>query len=345
VLQTPPKPQNYFIEFLDENENVVFSDTISTNMWTVCGRKYYTKWKIRIDGNIVHEFDLTGKRALIWFDSKSIGDTIAWAPYAVEFAKKMNWKVILSTHHNEWFEGAEAYKDIEFIKPGSSTPCDVVYRIGWMRSDDGFYKKYDYYPNQLNTIQLQKTATDILGLEYSEVNHGLFVKEQKRKIKEKYIVIGPQSTAGCKEWPYHYWSALAHMLKERGYRVISLTPKKFELQNVQNIIETNWNNIFNYLIHAEFFIGLSSGLSWINWSLNKPTVMIAGFTRDDHEFTNNTIRVSNDVCIRCWNDSALKFDAGDWDWCPVYKGTEKQHICQKSITPIQVFNSLEKLLN
>jgi len=28
-------------------------------------------------------------------------------------------------------------------------------------------------------------------------------------------------------------------------------------------------------------------------------------------------------------------------WCPVYKRTERQHICQKSITPLQVFNSLK----
>jgi hypothetical protein len=34
------------------------------------------------------------------------------------------------------------------------------------------------------------------------------------------------------------------------------------------------------------------------------------------------------------------FNPGDWDWCPVYKGTKKQHICQKSITPLQVFNHL-----
>jgi hypothetical protein len=34
------------------------------------------------------------------------------------------------------------------------------------------------------------------------------------------------------------------------------------------------------------------------------------------------------------------FDAGDWDWCPIWKGTEKQHICEKSISPLTVFNSL-----
>jgi autotransporter strand-loop-strand O-heptosyltransferase len=98
--------------------------------------------------------------------------------------------------------------------------------------------------------------------------------------------------------------------------------------------------VFSCLYHAEFFIGLSSGLSWVNWALNKETVMIGGFSETEHEFTNNVIRVSNNICIKCWNDPVLVFNSGDWDWCPVYKGTERQHICQKSITPLQVFNLL-----
>ena len=61
---------------------------------------------------------------------------------------------------------------------------------------------------------------------------------------------------------------------------------------------------------------------------------------DDHEFQKNNIRISNSVCIKCWNDPVFAFDAGDWDWCPVYKGTEKQHICQKSITVEQVLSKL-----
>ena len=101
-----------------------------------------------------------------------------------------------------------------------------------------------------------------------------------------------------------------------------------------------WNEVFNILLHSEFFIGLASGLSWINWALGKTTVMIAGFTNNDHEFQHNVIRINSDVCIKCWNDPVLSFDAGDWDWCPVYKGTERQHICQKIINPLDVFSKL-----
>ena len=77
------------------------------------GRKYFTNWTIKINGEIYDRFDIKGKEVLISFESKSVGDTIAWAPYAVDFANKHNCKVILSTFHNSWFKGLEEYKDIQ----------------------------------------------------------------------------------------------------------------------------------------------------------------------------------------------------------------------------------------
>ena len=332
--------KKYKIEFLDEKDNVVHSSNITTGMWTSCARKYYTKWKILVDGIIVDEFDLTNKRVLISMESKSIGDTIAWAPYVVKFAKKHNCKVILSTFHNQWFKDHPNYQGIEFIEPGRTTECFCVFRLGYFRDEKGYWKRLDMYPNQVNTIPLQKVATDILGLDYQELNLGINYIPRKRLISEKYVVIAPESTAGCKEWIYDNWVKLSNSLIEQGYKVVVLTSKPYKIENTINVWNQKWLDVFTYLFHAEIFIGLSSGLSWINWALNKKTVMIAGFSESYNEFISNNIRISNDVCIKCWNDSALMFDPGDWNWCPVYKGTEKQHICQRSITVDQVLNKL-----
>ena len=332
--------ENYFIEFIDGEGKVRFSDTISNNMWTSCGIKYFIPWTIRINGEIVDKLDLTNKRVLISFESKSIGDTIAWAPYAIELMKQKNCQVILSTFHNEWFEGSESYKDIEFINPGQGTNCHVIYKLGWFRDDNNGWKNFSLHPNQPNLIPLQKTATDILGLDFKEVNHGLNYKPKKRPIEPKYVVFGPQSTAGCKEWPFENWVSLSKMMRDLGYEVVILSLKNYHIKDTISNTSKDWYDVFNCLYHAEFFIGLSSGLSWVNWALNKKTVMISGFSENDHEFTKNVTRVSNNLCIKCWNDPVLVFDTGDWDWCPVYKGTERQHICQKSITSLQVFNSL-----
>lgn len=332
--------KKYFVEFIDGNGVVRFSNTITNNMWTSCGIKYYVPWTIKINGEVVDEFNLSGKRILISLESKSIGDTLAWAPYSIELMKQRNCKVILSTFHNEWFKGSENYKDVEFINPGQSVNCDVVYRVGWFRDDVKGWGNLSSNPNQVNLIPLQQTITDILGLEYKEVNHGLNFKPSKRPIKNKYVVFGPQSTAGCKEWPLENWIELSKMLKSEGYEIMILSLTKYKIDGVRVNNTRDWNEVMNCLFHSEFFIGLSSGLSWMNWSLYKTTVMIAGFTQNDHECQTNVIRISNDVCIKCWNDPVLVFDLGDWDWCPVYKNTSHQHICQKSITVSQVFNQL-----
>lgn len=335
------KKLEYLVEFIDADKNeVVHSQRIKNNMWTECGRKYYTNWLIKINGEEVDRFNCNGRRVLISFESKSMGDTLAWAPYAVDFAKKHNCKVILSTFHNDWFQGLKEYENIEFIKPGGVTEAYAVYRIGWFRDEKGLWNKFDRYPNMLNTVPLQQTATDILGLPYYELTYGVDYKKKSRPINKKYIVFGPNSTAGAKEWTYENWVELSKRLIEMGYEVVTLTKSPYKINNVKNICNKPIQEVMNWLHHADLFIGLGSGLSWLNWSLGKKTVMICGFSQDDHEFKSNMIRVSNNVCIKCWNDPVLAFDAGDWDWCPVYKGTTKQHICQKSITVEQVLNKI-----
>jgi len=338
---TGENDQEYYIEFLDENNNIVHKDTITNNMWTKCSRVYYTKWKIKVNEDIIDEFTLDNKRVLIALDSKSIGDTIAWAPYAVDFAKKHNCKVILSTFHNNWFKELEPYKDIEFLEPGQSTKCDVKYQIGWFKGDSGKWNKFEMYPNQVNLIPLQQTATDILGLEFKELNYGINFNIGLRPKKKKYIVFGPQATSGCKEWTYNNWKSLAKMLKQIGYDIVVITGTEYKISYGLNLYGKSWDEVATYLHYAEAFIGLGSGLSWINWALGNHTYMINGFVKEGHEFTSNLTKITNDLCIKCWNDPVHIFDAGDWDWCPVYKGTEYQHICQKSITPLQVFNKLK----
>jgi hypothetical protein len=51
--------KNYYVEFLDENDNVIYSSEIKTGMWTSCNKKHYKKWKIKINGKIVHDLNNT----------------------------------------------------------------------------------------------------------------------------------------------------------------------------------------------------------------------------------------------------------------------------------------------
>ena len=337
--------KSYLVEFINADTNqVLYSTHISNNMLTQCGKEYYIPWLIKINGKEHTRLNLKEQRVLISLESKSLGDTIGWTPYAVEFAKKHNCKVVLSTFHNDWFKELEVYKDIEFIEPGTATECLVHYHIGWFRDDKGEWKNFDRHPRQCNTIPMQATATDILGLEYKELNYGLNFPKKEKLYQQKYIVIGPNATAGCKEWKYDYWVTLSKLLNQHGYIVISLTQNEFTIPGVINHYGHSMDVVANILHHADLFIGLGSGLSWLNWALGKHTVMINGFSEKNHEFTSRVTRIMTDKCFPCWTNPNFTFDAGDWDWCPIWKGTDKQHICQKSITPQIVFSAVKKLL-
>jgi len=333
--------RNYLVEFLDEDDNVFHSHIMKNNNWTKCSRKYFTKWKIRVNGKVVEELNLKGKRVLISLESKSIGDTVAWAPYAVEFQKKHQCQVILSTFHNKWFKENPNYKGIEFIEPGMVTNCHALYRVGWFKTDEGKWNKYDSYPNPIQTLPLQQTATDILGLDYVEKNYGLYFNLGPRTIKNKYVVLAPESTAGCKEWTYEGWCYLTDQLIKKGYEVVILTTKPYRIEGAKCIHGKSLNDALNILYYSEFLVSPSSGMAWMNWGVGRHTVMISGFTPKHHEFQTNITRIINEhACNSCWANINFKFDPGDWDWCPVWKGTDKQHICEKSISPLTVFNSL-----
>ena len=95
---------------------------------------------------------------------------------------------------------------------------------------------------------------------------------------------------------------------------------------------------------CSFFIGLGSGLSWLAWALSKPVVLISGFSLPYTEFSQDCERVINtSVCHGCWNDDRYTFERGNWNWCPVHKGTQRQFECSHSIAPEQVIESIDNL--
>ncbi len=336
------KEQDYFIEFIDSRDNkVVYSTTIKNNMWTQCSQKWHIPWVIKVNNEVVHTFNLKGKDVKISLSSKAVGDTLAWAPQVVEFAKHYKCNVIVSTYHNDWFTKNPKYKDIKFISPEEEGKYYATYNIGWFIGENGEWDEGTYHPVKPNTLPLIQAATDILNLPYKEINYGLRFKPKQRPIKSKYICIGPHATSGLKEWPYSYWEELAGMLNKKGYKVVDIS---FEDRNKKNIInkpKLSWSDTFNYLYHAEYFIGLGSGLSWFNWAMNKPTLMINNFIPYGYEFTNQLTKVEDySVCNNCWVNKNYQFDRGNWNWCPVNEGTQLQHICQKSITPQKVYNIL-----
>jgi autotransporter strand-loop-strand O-heptosyltransferase len=73
------------------------------------------------------------------------------------------------------------------------------------------------------------------------------------------------------------------------------------------------------------------------------TIIISGFTDVYTEPLDGIYRVINkDVCNSCWSD--YDFNPGDWNWCPVQKGTDRQFECSKTITSAQVIDKIKLIL-
>ena len=278
------------------------------------------------------------KKVYISFDSSSLGDTISWVPYCEEFRKKHNCEVVVSTFKNFLFE--KTYPNLKFVKPG-----DVVNNIHGMFKIGWFYDN-NLEPEYPSSIPLQKAITNILGLPFQEIESRVDFNPKSRPIQGKYICIATNSTAGCKLWNYpNGWEILSENLIKEGYKLINISQNGDKIKGVQSLKDDSMENTMNVIHHSEFVIGLSSGLSWLSWALNKHVVMISNFTEPDHEFTLNCTRITNpEVCNGCWNNPMFKFDKGDWNWCPEHKGTERHFECHKSITPEMVINEMQHLI-
>lgn len=331
--------KTYTIKILDKDKKIYYQSDIKPNMWVKGNRKYFENWTINIydKNNLIfnHELNLKDNKVYIHLDSSSLGDTISWFPYVEEFRKKHNCKIVCSTFWNQFFE--KTYPEIEFVNPGTLVSgLYAMYQIGC------FYDA-DKEPVRFNTLPLQQVASNILGLDYKEIKPKIHFLPNKNKRKKKYVTIGYHSTAGLKYWNNpNGWQEVVDYLISKGYDVLSLSLEPCGLKGVIELEDKSMNNIMNLLYHSEFFIGISSGLSWLAWALNKHVVMISNMTNEEHEFQSNITRITNkNVCNSCWNDPNVTFDKGDWNWCPFHKGTDRQFECTKSITSKMVIEKIK----
>lgn len=337
------------IEFYDESDKCHYSNTLPINHWVRLNREYYTKWNAKVweGGTLIYEnkLDLKNKRVYISLESSSLGDTLAWIPYIREFKDKHQCELTVSTFMNNLF--IETYPDIEFVQPG--TPVHnlyAMYKIGWFYKDGEFDVARN--PYEFKKQPLQKTSSDILGLEYKETKPIL----KKPKVeKKKKVGIGLHSTCQAKYWNNPTgWQSVVDYLNGLGYEVVLYSREndgymgnyhptgitKFESGSIERLIED--------LSTCEFFVGLGSGLSWLAWSLDLPIVLISGFSEEYSETVSNTYRVINkNVCNGCFNNHRL--DSGDWNWCPVHKGTERQFECTKQISSEMVIDKINQIIN
>jgi autotransporter strand-loop-strand O-heptosyltransferase len=206
----------------------------------------------------------------------------------------------------------------------------------WQRHEH----KYDW-----RQIPLGKIASDRLGLEYQETRPILAPEYYKgRGETGDQIVFATDSTARAKYWNNPTgWQEMIDWWNQNGIR-----PLRASLEETNEIDSTTYEQlpepleeVAEAINRSKYFIGISSGLSWLAWALDVPTVMISGFTDAYVEFEDKCLRIQNpQTCHGFWGWDV--FDKNDWNWCPAWKGTRRQFECSKTITANMVKSKIEE---
>ena len=341
------------VDFI-ENNSLIYTTNLKCGMWSKINKEYGNNIEVKIyddDLLIFHDkINYENKVVYVHLDSSSLGDTLAWFPQIEEFRKKYKCKLICSTFHNYLFENT--YPEIKFVLPGSK--IENIYKmfvIGWFYNNDGNVN-YNKCPFDFKQQHLQKTSSDILGLDFKEIKPIISFIPKDRPIEKKYFCIANHSTAQAKYWNNpRGWSETVDYLRNKGYEIILLSKEPdgyMGNKNPEGVIKLEDKNLFeimNYIYHSDGYIGLGSGLSWLAWALNKKVFLISGFSMPNTEMS-DCVRIftpdPNNTCSGCFN--RVKLDSNDWNWCPNHKNSDRQFECTKTINSNYIINEVSNFI-
>lgn len=343
--------ETFNVQFKDKKTGIVHHNgNVGNCNFIKANKSYYIDWEVKVirlstGEEFIYNLDLRGKRVFIVFESRALGDNLAWLPYVEEFRKKWDCEIYCSTFWNHLFR--DQYPNINFLEPGSGLGnLTALYRLGWFYNEDGSFS-FSRVPNNFRLQPMQKTASDILGLEFEEIKPN--IKLEDNVVKEKIVSIAIHGTAQSKYWNNESgWQEVVNFLNGKGYRVILLSHENDghmgnrHPDGIEQLEKGDIYGVIRTLQKSEFFIGIGSGLSWLSWAVGTKSIIISGFSYKYTEPLNNVIRIETPLgkCTGCFNNH--KLSPSDWHWCPIYKDTENHYECSKSITGQMVIDEIKK---
>ena len=339
---------NWHVTIGDYDSGLVFYDQDVSETILISAEKYYIHWQIEIfrDGEPVfaHIFDPMGQKIGLVVVSKLIGDMQSFLPYFPMIRDWYQADVFLYIDKKMQAICQRIFPDIR----QSEKIEEDTYATFYFAAGLGLW---GWTPMDGRTISLTQTGQFILGLPYPAPKVPWVAGP--RTIKDPYVCIGVQANTVSKGWHYPGgWEEVTSYLKSLGYRVLCIDRDK-RAQEADYVAEmpagaedfTGNRPLLeraDMLHHAEFFIGLSSGLSWLAYTADCPVVMISGFTMYWNEFP-TPYRVYNRlVCNGCYNDLRVNWLEHP---CPRYEKDAKNLLkCSRSITPRMVIQAIDRLI-
>jgi autotransporter strand-loop-strand O-heptosyltransferase len=312
------------------------------NIWT----------KLTNSDLVKSEKKLIEPRALVEIVSDALGDNVGAMSIIEKWRKETGKKVTVICNHSDLFRSS--YRDMTIYKKSDTN-------VKFTPEEGIWYVNNVPHIEKINaTYKFDVPLLDGYAKDFNISSEGVILKVDGvsglRPIKSKYVCIGVHSTAQAKYWNHPgAWDELCKMLRKKGLTPVVVEKDfSFGIPGYMNQLPSkavkkigmSFGEVLNYIQHAEMFIGLSSGLSWVAQGLGKPTVIISNATSKDNEYINDkTLRIYEEsVCHGCFHK--YPFNSNDWLWCPIYRNDEmKRFICTKAITPESVMEQIEKFYN
>ena len=338
---------NFHVTIGDADSGMIFLDEDLSDVRLISVEKNFIRWQVEVSLNgekiFLHTLDLQGQTVLVMSRLNGLGDVISLLPYVQAFKDYHRCEIKIFVE--EYIREFAAYLYPELIQVDQITFDSYATYFPAMCIGDYPVKPLDVRNEPMERVHRKIFGLDVLPLKPT------FKPTEPRIFPERYVCIGVQASYAKKGWHWPGgWDIVVDYLKRLGYRVLCIDKNAQETDDGFTICRPNGAEDFtgnlplmqraNLLYHAEFFIGLGSGLSWLANAVGCPVVMICGFSQNWFEFY-TPYRVANRlVCNGCFNDVRVDFMA---KICPYYQGTERELECQKKISPRQVINAIERL--
>jgi autotransporter strand-loop-strand O-heptosyltransferase len=274
-----------------------------------------------------------GKELLLHFDSFCLGDTICFSSLIDAFMDYHKPKYVwITTFFPHLLKSKRP--DYEFINANESGFLEIDKLV-----DVGYDKN-----NMAHTLGgMFYAAKDTMRLPQDTKPGKCPVIPKLRTVDPNKVTIGPETIKEISQWNYggtSGWQEVVNSLHNGGYNVYNVSYENtMNLQNVKDFHGHDDINVaINHIVSSRFFVGLSSGLSWLAWAYGVPVVMISNFTKRQNEF--DCFRVTNPyVCNGCFNMFPnIKTK------CPIFLGTDRENECHLSITPDMVIDEINKTI-
>jgi autotransporter strand-loop-strand O-heptosyltransferase len=312
-------------------------------------KRYFVRFRLEVRQQdkvvLAHDYCAAGREVLIRFPVDTLGDVLGWFPYAAKFQERHRCRLTCAIGAKLIPLLRDAYPDIAFVTEHEIAPerYYATYTVAVYFVKGGMYDHKDCVPCDFRYVGLHRAAGYILGVDPAEAPPRIALPDDSRPIAEPYVCIAVQSTLQSKYWNNPAgWREVVAFLTSAGYRVVCIDLNKSHGQGLV------WTHMpegaedetgdkplaerARFLKHADFFVGLSSGLSWLAWAMGTPVVLISGFTHPITEFATPYRVINYHACNSCWNDPQILFDRHDFLTCPRHQNTPRQFECTRLIT-------------